>query len=61
MPDGVDARVHAVQPAGGDAMAHRAGAQPELDQLPQRDHAVLRAASSAISRSSGRQWFETAA
>jgi hypothetical protein len=39
--DGVHAGVDAMQPAGGDAVSHRGAAQAALEELPERDDAVL--------------------
>jgi hypothetical protein len=43
MTDGVDARVNRMQVAGADHSLDRAAAQPEPEQLPMADHAVLAA------------------
>jgi hypothetical protein len=41
MSDGIDALVHAVQPARSSAFRHRLAAQPEIDELTEGYNPVL--------------------
>ena len=41
MTDAEDAAMHAVQPAGADAVSDRAALEPRVDQLAPADDAVL--------------------
>ena len=59
MADGEHARVNSVKPANGDAVANRGCAQPDLEQLPQRDDAVLHGGTRRYEPIQRAQWFET--
>ena len=41
MPDGIDAAVYAEEPARGDAPPDRFVAEARVEELQERDHAVL--------------------
>ena len=53
MADGVDAAMHAVQPADAHAALDRAAAEAGVDELPTAHHAVLARRESAMAASVG--------
>jgi hypothetical protein len=59
MTDREDARVHPVQPAGGDAMADRRSTQAEIEQLAKSDDAVLAKRELRDEHVQRDAWFET--